>query len=305
MSCGWLVTHRDCRPVRPARPRTCRPSVSTCVHVRGEFVLISRADWHVYTGDMAKKAFAILVTAIAVAIPISAAAQARRDVSALRVGAAKVDITPSQGELPKNSLGVLDRLYARAIVLESGTSTRGAHHDRRRRRADAPLGSGDQAGRIRAEDSGGQRPADGDAHPQRRRTAWARLRAEDRGVGPHGQAAADAGAAGLRHRRLVHQRQPPDRRSEDGPLVGRPQLRRAVRQDGRRPQVRDGGGRADCRLLQLRGARGPRGPARSGERRHSRRRLALRRGVVRRPDRGGLVERGGRRPEPDLLPADL
>ena len=36
----------------------------------------------------------------------------------LRVGAAKVDVTPSQNELPKNGYGILDRLYARAIVLE-------------------------------------------------------------------------------------------------------------------------------------------------------------------------------------------
>jgi len=40
----------------------------------------------------------------------------------LRAGAAKVDITPSAGELPKNTLGILDRLYARAIVLEYGTT---------------------------------------------------------------------------------------------------------------------------------------------------------------------------------------
>ncbi len=72
---------------------------------------------------MAKQALAILVTAIALAIPAPAAAQARRDGVAFRVGAAKVDITPTQSELPKNSLGVLDRLYARAIVLDSGTST--------------------------------------------------------------------------------------------------------------------------------------------------------------------------------------
>jgi hypothetical protein len=72
---------------------------------------------------MAKQALAILVAAIALAIPTSAAAQARRDGAAFRVGAAKVDITPSESELPKNSLGVLDRLYARAIVLDSGTST--------------------------------------------------------------------------------------------------------------------------------------------------------------------------------------
>ena len=72
---------------------------------------------------MAAKAFAIGVTAFVLAIPTVAGAQARRDASVLRVGAAKVDITPSPGELPKNSVGVLDRLYARAIVIESGSST--------------------------------------------------------------------------------------------------------------------------------------------------------------------------------------
>ncbi len=65
----------------------------------------------------------MLVAALAVAMPVVAGAQARRDASPLRAGAAKVDVTPSPGELPKNSLGVLDRLYARAIVLESGAST--------------------------------------------------------------------------------------------------------------------------------------------------------------------------------------
>ena len=48
--------------------------------------------------------------------------------SPLRVGAAKVDVTPAQGELPKNSRGVLDRLYARAIVLESGGTTAASGH---------------------------------------------------------------------------------------------------------------------------------------------------------------------------------
>jgi hypothetical protein len=43
--------------------------------------------------------------------------------ASLRVGAAKVDVTPTPGELPKNSRGVLDRLYARAIVLESGPTS--------------------------------------------------------------------------------------------------------------------------------------------------------------------------------------
>jgi neutral ceramidase len=51
------------------------------------------------------------------------AAQTAPEPSSLRVGAAKVDVTPSGGELPKNSLGVLDRLYARSIVVESGSVT--------------------------------------------------------------------------------------------------------------------------------------------------------------------------------------
>ena len=38
----------------------------------------------------------------------------------LRVGAAKVDITPAQSELPKQYLGVLDPVYSRAIVIDNG-----------------------------------------------------------------------------------------------------------------------------------------------------------------------------------------
>jgi hypothetical protein len=64
-----------------------------------------------------------VVTACAVGVPAAAGAQTPRGVSPLRVGAAKVDVTPSQGELPKNSFGVLDRLYARAIVIENGASS--------------------------------------------------------------------------------------------------------------------------------------------------------------------------------------
>jgi hypothetical protein len=64
--------------------------------------------------------FAMLLAAV---VPRQAAAQRTESLPSLRVGAARVDITPSQGELPKNSRGVLDRLYARAIVLESGVST--------------------------------------------------------------------------------------------------------------------------------------------------------------------------------------
>lgn len=59
---------------------------------------------------------------LAVGVAPAAVAQGR-GASPLRVGAAKVDVTPAAGELPKNSQGILDRLYARAIVLESGNAT--------------------------------------------------------------------------------------------------------------------------------------------------------------------------------------
>jgi len=74
------------------------------------------------SGMMGKWA-TMLVTALAVAMPAAAGAQSPRGGPALRVGAARVDVTPSPGELPKNSLGVLDRLYARTIVVEGGGST--------------------------------------------------------------------------------------------------------------------------------------------------------------------------------------
>ena len=62
--------------------------------------------------------YEVVVASLILAISNAALAQ-----TTLRAGAAKVDVTPSAGELPKNSLGVLDRLYARAIVLENGTTS--------------------------------------------------------------------------------------------------------------------------------------------------------------------------------------
>lgn len=41
----------------------------------------------------------------------------------LRVGAAKVDITPAASEWPKHYLGVLDRVYSRAIVIDNGATS--------------------------------------------------------------------------------------------------------------------------------------------------------------------------------------
>jgi neutral ceramidase len=62
----------------------------------------------------------VVLTLSAIGVDRGVAAQNAPAGASLRVGAAKVDVTPAQGELPKNNRGVLDRLWARAIVLESG-----------------------------------------------------------------------------------------------------------------------------------------------------------------------------------------
>ena len=62
-----------------------------------------------------KKSHIILAILIAM-LPCGAFAQA--SASSFRVGAAKVDITPTQ--LPKTSEGILDHIYARAIVIDNG-----------------------------------------------------------------------------------------------------------------------------------------------------------------------------------------
>jgi neutral ceramidase len=68
----------------------------------------------------ARRAILLAVFAAELAIPRVGAGQDVRRGSPLRVGAAKVDVTPTEAELPRNYEGVLDRVYARAIVLESG-----------------------------------------------------------------------------------------------------------------------------------------------------------------------------------------
>ena len=67
---------------------------------------------------------AIVTTAIVALMAIApvGAAQDVRAFSSFRAGAAKVDVTPADSALPKNYRGVLDRLYARAIVLEQGAA---------------------------------------------------------------------------------------------------------------------------------------------------------------------------------------
>ena len=66
---------------------------------------------------MRKLRFAAWV-AIAVGVPVTAYAQN----SGLRAGAAKVDVTPADKDLPKSYEGILDHLYSRAIVIDNGTS---------------------------------------------------------------------------------------------------------------------------------------------------------------------------------------
>jgi neutral ceramidase len=66
---------------------------------------------------------AILFLSLIIGVAPDGIAQSARSTSPLRVGAAKVDVTPSADQLTPGSHGILDRLYARAIVLDNGTSS--------------------------------------------------------------------------------------------------------------------------------------------------------------------------------------
>ncbi len=57
----------------------------------------------------------------AVGLPATAVGQST-SAGTLRVGAAKVDITPAAGDLPAQYTGVLDPVYSRAIVADNGTA---------------------------------------------------------------------------------------------------------------------------------------------------------------------------------------
>jgi hypothetical protein len=73
-------------------------------------------------GAAARGVAALMLGTLTTVIVGVVGAQGPRDASApLRVGAARIDVTPDSGSLPRNSQGILDPLYARAIVLESGT----------------------------------------------------------------------------------------------------------------------------------------------------------------------------------------
>lgn len=57
------------------------------------------------------------------AFAIAALAQSTAAAQGLSVGAARVDITPLESDLPPNYLGILDRIHARAIVINDGAAT--------------------------------------------------------------------------------------------------------------------------------------------------------------------------------------
>ena len=63
-----------------------------------------------------------LISIIIVSAALCAACQTV-PAGAFRVGAAKVDITPAQSELPKGYLGILDQVYSRAIVIDNGQTS--------------------------------------------------------------------------------------------------------------------------------------------------------------------------------------
>jgi neutral ceramidase len=61
----------------------------------------------------------VVLTILATMLPYGAFSQTTE--SSFKVGAAKVDVTPTQ--LPKNSEGILDHIYARAIVIDNGATS--------------------------------------------------------------------------------------------------------------------------------------------------------------------------------------
>jgi len=66
-----------------------------------------------------KSLFAVALTIFIVGIPHEGTAQNL----SLKAGAAKVDVTPAETALPRNYEGILDHLFARAIVLDNGSTS--------------------------------------------------------------------------------------------------------------------------------------------------------------------------------------
>ena len=66
-----------------------------------------------------KRSYLVIISILTAMLPCVACAQTTP--SLFKAGAAKIDITPTQ--LPKNSEGILDHIYARAIVIDNGTTS--------------------------------------------------------------------------------------------------------------------------------------------------------------------------------------
>lgn len=66
-----------------------------------------------------KRSYLVIISVLIAALPCCALAQTTSP--SFKVGAAKIDITPTQ--LPRNSEGILDHIYARAIVIDNGTTS--------------------------------------------------------------------------------------------------------------------------------------------------------------------------------------
>jgi len=62
---------------------------------------------------------AALIYILMLASPVAIVGQTNT-AGPIQVGAAKVDVTPTADQLPKGYLGVLDRVYSRAIVIDNG-----------------------------------------------------------------------------------------------------------------------------------------------------------------------------------------
>ena len=57
----------------------------------------------------------------------------------LRAGASRVDCTPSGAQLPRNFVGVLDRIYVRSLVVDNGRHAGSTGHGGCGRDFDRPL----------------------------------------------------------------------------------------------------------------------------------------------------------------------
>ena len=65
----------------------------------------------------------LVLTAILAVGALSSSPAQTKQASSLRVGAAKVDITPDRSALPATTLGILDKLNVRAIVIDNGATS--------------------------------------------------------------------------------------------------------------------------------------------------------------------------------------